>query len=93
MVYIQLKQNNYKRFVTQLVETAEQKPLDASFSFTMKINEAEYALKIQPDRHRKVYALQALEIGRMKNRIDHRLITDNRFLFALLNIMARQALE
>lgn len=93
MVFRQLTQEKYEYFIQQLIERARQEPLDASFSVTMTINNAEYLLKIQPEKHCKIYILQALKVERDEYGHLHELITDNQFLLSLLEILIRQGVR
>ena len=90
MVYFHLKQEQYDYFSEQLIKKARQEPLDASYTIPMTINCMEYILKIQPDNKCKVYILQALRVDREEYGHCHTLILENKFLYALLEILIYQ---
>jgi len=93
LVFKQLKQTKYERFTQQLIQKAQQQPLEASFTVTMIINDTEYILKIQPERNHKVYILQALMVERDDFLQNHTLILNNSFLLSLLEILIYQGLR
>ena len=90
MVFKQLKEYDYNHFISLLIENGYKDGLDASYSITMKVNDYEYIIKIQPARKCKIYALQALEVCREKHEIEMFLIADNSLLLSLLNILLYQ---
>ena len=92
MAFKQLKPKKYEYFTEQLIKKARQEPLNANFDTAMVINNKEYILKIQPEKKRKVYILQALMVEREEFGQVHTLITDNRFLLALLEILIYQGI-
>ena len=92
MVATQLNPKKYEDFNRQLIKYARQEPLDASFTFTMTVNNVEYILKLQPERC-KIYILQAVRIDReISDGIHHELVTDNCTLVSLLYILIWQGL-
>jgi len=93
MVIRQLEARKFARFYDQLINQAQQNPLDASFNVTITVNSKEYILKIQPDAHRRIVALQALEVYREENYgQSHMLITDNHILSSLLDFLLWQGI-
>lgn len=65
-------------------------PLDASYTVDMKINGAEYALKVQPEYNFKIAVLQALRIYRDEDGPNFQLITEGNILSSLLEILIYQ---
>ena len=94
MVIKQLKQRQFECFESQLMKKAQQNPLEASFNVTVTVDKKEYILKIQPERKGKLVALQALEVERDEARGHlHMLITDNKILLALLELLIWQGVR
>jgi len=90
MVFRQLKEYEYNHFNNLLIQSGRKDGLDASFSITMKINNAEYIIKIQPAKKHRIYALQALVVYRDKYEVEMVLSKDNALLLSLLNILLYQ---
>ena len=90
MIVRQLKADKYKYFQDQLIERAQQNPSEASFNVTVKVDTKEYILKIQPDNKNKIVALQALVVERDEYGHLHTLITDNKILSSLLELLIWQ---
>ena len=90
MIVRQLKAEKYERFQNQLIQKAQQNPLEASFNVTMKVDRKEYVLRIQPENKHKMVALQALEVDRDEYGHLHTLITDNKILSSLLELLIWQ---
>ena len=90
MIFRQLKECEYNHFIKLLIQSGRKDGLDASFSITMKVNDWEYMLKIQPAKKCRIYALQALMVYRDKHEIEMVLNKDNCLLWSLLNILLYQ---
>lgn len=91
MIVRQLKAEKYERFQNQLIQKAQQNPLEASFNVTMKVDRKEYVLRIQPETKHRLVALQALEVDRDDECGHlHMLITDNNILSSLLELLIWQ---
>lgn len=91
MIVRQLKPKIYERFQNQLIQKAQQNPLEASFNVTMKVDRKEYILRIQPETEHKMVVLQALEVDRDDECGHlHMLITDNKILSSLLELLIWQ---
>lgn len=90
MIVRQLKAEKYERFQNQLIQKAQQNPLEASFNVTMKVDRKEYVLRIQPETKHKMVALQALVVDRDEYGHLHTLITDNKILSSLLELLLWQ---
>ena len=90
MIVRQLKAEKYERFQNQLIQKAQQNPLEASFNVTMKVDRKEYVLRIQPENKHKMVALQALVVDRDEYGHLHTLITDNKILSSLLELLIWQ---
>lgn len=90
MIVRQLKAENFEHFQNQLIKKAQQNPLDASFSVTLKVDRKEYILRVQPENKHRLVALQALEVDRSEYGHLHMLITDNKILSSLLELLIWQ---
>lgn len=90
MVVRQLKAEKYEYFQNQLIKRAQQNPLEASFNVTMKVDKKEYVLRILPENKHKMVALQALVVDRDEYGHLHTLITDNKILSSLLELLIWQ---
>lgn len=94
MVIRQLEAKRFTYFQNQLIQQAQQNPLDASFNVTIIVNAREYILKVQLDTKCRVAALQAWEVERENNLGQaHTLITNNQILASLLNLLLLQGIE
>ena len=83
-------QKQYADFRTQLMQTAYQNPLEASYNVTISVNQTKYQLKVQPYSKCRIAVLQALQI----NHQDHayKLITDSIMLLSLFEFFIRHGL-
>lgn len=90
MIIRQLKADKYERFQNQLIARAQQNPSEAGFDVTVKVDTKEYILKIQPDNRHTMVALQALMVDRDEQGHLHTLITDNKILSSLLELLIWQ---
>lgn len=90
MIVRQLKADRYEYLQNQLIARAQQNPFEASFNVTVKVDKKEYILKIQPDNRHKMVALQALVVDRDEQGHLHTLITDNKILSSLLELLIWQ---
>ena len=93
MIVRQLKQERFETFQNQLIRKARQNPLEASYNVTMCVDKKEYILKIQPERDCKIIVLQALEVERDEYGHLHMLITDNKILSSLLELLILQGIR
>lgn len=90
MIVRKLKTEKFNYIKNQLIAKAQQNPLDASFNVTIKVDGKEYILKIQPERSYGLVVLQALRVDRDEYGHLHTLITDNKILSALLELLIWQ---
>ena len=90
MIIRRLKQSQYEQLNNALMMKAHAGPLDASYTVSMMINGAEYAVRVQPERHNKMAVLQALRIYREEYGPDFELITKGSILSSFLEIMIYQ---
>ena len=91
MIVRQLKAEKFDYFQNQLIKRAQQNPLEASFNVTVKVDRKEYVLRIQPENKHRVVALKALEVDRDEECVHlHMLITDNKILSSLLELLIWQ---
>lgn len=59
----------------------------------MHVDDWEYAVRIQPERHNKIAVLQALQIDRQDDCPNFGLITDSKLLSAFLEILLCQGIR
>ena len=91
MILRQLNEKQFENFQNQLIRKAHQNPLDADFQVPINVNRREYLLKVQPTTKYKMAVLQALMIEREQGEgIAHTLITDNKILLALFELLLFQ---
>ncbi|MEM5795439.1 MAG: hypothetical protein AAGU23_04105 [Bacillota bacterium] len=90
MVIRQLKERQFEYLHHSLMMKAHAEPLEASYTVKMTINGAEYAVKVQPERHNKVAVLQALRIYREEYGPNFELITKETVLSSLLELLIYQ---
>ncbi len=93
MVIRQLKEKQFESLRQSLMLKAHAEPLEASYTVNMKINGAEYAVKVQPERHNKMAVLQALRIYREEWGLHYELITRGDILSSLLEIIIYQGVS
>ncbi|WP_050699098.1 hypothetical protein [Anaeromassilibacillus senegalensis] len=89
----QLDETRFDRFYHSLMRGAHAEPLDASYTVNVKINRAEYDVKLQPEEENQIAVLQALRVDRNKYGPDFTLITDDRLLSSLLEILIAQGID
>lgn len=90
MIIRQLKEKQFEHLHNALMMKAHAEPLEASYTVNMTINGAEYALKVQPERHNKMAVLQALRIFREEYGPNFELIEQPGVLSAFLEILIYQ---
>lgn len=92
MIVRQLKHRKYEDFCRSLAQKAYAQPLEAFYTVTMHVDDWEYAVRLQPERHNKIAVLQALQIDRQDDFPDFMLITNNRLLSSFLEILLVQGI-
>ncbi|WP_101696945.1 hypothetical protein [Clostridium minihomine] len=93
MIIRQLKAKQYEYLSHQLKCYADSEPFSASCTVNLRINHAEYQLKVQLENRNRVAALQALRIHRGKGSPDYELIVSGVLLSALLEILINQGIQ
>lgn len=93
MIIRQLKPYHFESLYNDVIKKAHAQPLDASYTVDMKINGAEYAVKIQPEDNYKIAVLQALRIYRDDEGPNFHLITENNLLVSFLEILISQGIK
>lgn len=93
MIIRQLKEKQFEYLHNALMMKAHAEPLEASYTVKMTINGAEYAVKVQPERHNKMAVLQALRIVREEYGPNFELITKGNILSSLLEILIYQGVS
>lgn len=93
MLIRQLKADSYDYFQKQLIKKAHQEPLNAFFDVSMEVDRNEYIVRIQPESKHRLIVLQALEVKReIESGQLHTLITDNKILSSLLELLILQGI-
>lgn len=90
MIIRQLNQSQFEALSHFLLKKAHTEPFHASYTVTMTINEVEYAVKLQPERHNKIAVLQALRIHRQESSRSFELITKGSVLSSFFKILLYQ---
>ena len=90
MIIRQLKKKQFENLCRFLIRKALVGPLEASYTVNLTINDTEYAIKVQPERHNKMAVLQALRIRREEHSSGFELITRGNMLASLLEILIYQ---
>ncbi|WP_101696506.1 hypothetical protein [Clostridium minihomine] len=93
MIIRQLKPKQYEYLSHQLKCYADSEPFSASYTVKLRINHAEYQLKVQPENKHRMAALQALRIHRNENGVNYELIVNGILLSALLEILINQGIK
>jgi len=93
MIIRQLKQHQYDCLHKALMKRAHAEPLDASCIVNISLNGAEYAIKVQPENHRKMAVLQALRIYRDEDGPNFELITKGSLLSSFLEMLIYQGVR
>ncbi|KUO70774.1 MAG: hypothetical protein APF77_07615 [Clostridia bacterium BRH_c25] len=93
MIIRQLKPKQYEQLHNDLLQKAHAEPLEASYTVSMKINDIEYSLRIQPESRCRLAVLQAFRIYRDEYGPDFELITSGNILSSLLEILIYQGVR
>lgn len=93
MIIRQLKEYQYNELHRSLMKQATAEPLDASYTVNIKVNDMEYAVKLQPEEDCKVAVLQALRIERSAYGPDFELITESGLLSSLFEMIVYQGVR
>lgn len=95
MIGRRLNMDKYRNLQEDLLKNAHIKPLCPIYEVDIVFNNESYCLYLQPERHNKIYALYALRSAhkREKNAVNHKLITDNLILSALLEMVLYQGVK
>ncbi|WP_195984227.1 hypothetical protein [Clostridium sp. D33t1_170424_F3] len=93
MIIRQLDEKQFAWFHRSLMRHAHAEPLDASYTVNMKINRAEYDVRLQPEEDNQIAVLQALRVDRNNYGPDFTLITADNLLSSLLEILITQGID
>lgn len=93
MISRQLKEKEFINFTNDLIKYAHCYPMEAHIDVDVVFNNQKYILRLQPDKHCKIVALQAINILHSKTENDYILITDNQILLAMLNLLVYQGIK
>ena len=92
MIIRQLKQEQYEHLIQELIETAHTEPMEASYTAELRIGNASYALKLQPESRHRIALLQAYRIFREETGQEFERITKGAVLSALLELFVYQGI-
>ena len=90
MIIRQLKPYQFASLYKILIQKAHAAPLEASYTVDMKINDVEYAVRIQPETRNRMAILQAFRIERDEEGPNFELITRGNILSSFLEILIYQ---
>lgn len=93
MVIRQVKERQWKHLYSQITTYGKAAPFSLQFDIEMNCNGVDYILKVQPERKRKIVALQATGVSPDREGIgggNYHLIADNLILSALLETIIYQ---
>ena len=96
MVIRQVKEKQWKHVYSQITTYGKAAPLSLQFDIEIDCNGVEYILKVQPERGRKIVALQAMSVypdGKIIGGKGYHLIADSLILSALLETIIYQGAE
>lgn len=89
----EVKQVQYDAVCNALLKRGRPEPYSASFNVSMRIDEDEYLLRIQPERGNRLAILQAQRIERDRGEPRLVLLTRAALLASLLEILIEQTLR
>lgn len=87
MIIRQLYPEQYNLLCRYLAQQGHSGPLDASYEVSMKVDDYEYRLQLQPGTKRKIAILQAVRSWTEQGEQRFQLITDNLPLSCLLELL------
>lgn len=90
MIIRQLKQLQYEQVVRHLSRRAHTRPLEVSFDADLTVNECRYTLRVQPERHGRIAALQAWRVAQRADGPRFEIITGGALLSSLLELLIDQ---
>jgi hypothetical protein len=93
MVIRQVKEKQWKHVYNQITTYGGTAPLSLQFDIEINCNGVDYIFKVQPERKRKIIALQAMSVfpdGKEIDTKNYHLIEDNLMLSALLETIIYQ---
>lgn len=93
MIVRTLKDWQYRYLNEALMKQAHAEPLDPGYTVKLKINSAEYDIRIQPEGNNRMAILQALRVEREECGPNFELITSGNLLSAFLEILIYQGLR
>lgn len=96
MVIRRIKERHWAHVYGQITRYGRAAPLSLQYDIDVACNGVSYILKIQPEKGRRIAALQALGVypgGEGDGRKELRLIEDNALLSALLEIIVYQGAQ
>ena len=91
MIIRQLKQPQYEQVVQHLARRAHTRPLEASYDADLTVNDRRYTLRIQPERHGRIAALQTWRVSQRAEDSRFEIITGGALLSSLLELLIDQS--
>lgn len=96
MVIRQVKEKQWKHVYSQITTYGKAAPLSLQFDIGINCNGVDYILRVQPEKKRKIVALQAMRLypdGGESGGTGYHRIKDNLILSALLETILYQGAE
>ena len=93
MIIKEFQQAQYDAFCAFLAREGYAEPLDASYTVSLRVNDVEYEMRLQPERYRRVAVLQARRIVRGGYGPHLELITNGGILTSLMELLADQTVR
>lgn len=93
MIIRQLKPRQFENLRMDLLEKAHAEPLEAYYTVSMWVDNAEYTLRIQPEARCRMAVLQAFRIDRSEEGPNFELITRGNMLSSLLELLIYQGVR
>ncbi len=93
MIIRQIEENHWEHVFRHVTKYGRATPMSLQYDIDINCNGVDYILKVQPERKRKIVALQALGVypdSKGTGGKDYRLVQDNVMLSALLEIIIYQ---
>lgn len=90
----QLKEEKFKEFQAALLQYARSKPYCPIYETDIRLNDENYILFLQPDKHNRIYVLYALgtDIDKESGDVNYKLVTKGAVLSALMEIVIYQGI-
>ena len=93
MIIRQIKENHWQHVYRQITTYGRAAPMCLQLDIDLNCNGVDYVLRVQPEKDRKIVALQAMGVypdGEREGGREYHLIENNAMLSALLEIIVYQ---